>query len=177
MRLEADFDSLDTYMSVYGDNFVLKNTLKIYVKEGLGVSLEIRDFFSRKYFFDPWSGRKYAEAKLVDGLLVAQVENSGEWVEYKDKTISKEVLKYEYVGGCWFVFEDVSFLVRKIEKYVGDCKQSEGNERVYEFELPHPASLDVETFFLEGVLDTPPGLGWVSWEIRAKSFHIEIPEN
>lgn len=177
MRLETDFESLDTYMSVYGDSFYSKSTLKIYLKEGLGVSLEMRGIFPRRYFFDPWSGRKYSEAKLVGELLVAQLEGSGEWVEYKDKTISKEVLKYEYVGGCWFVFEGVSFSVRKIEKYVGGCKQSEGYELVDEFEPPKPVPLNVKAFFLEGVLDTPPGPGGVSWEIHAKSFHIEIPKS
>ncbi|MDG6399922.1 hypothetical protein QCD79_07945 [Pseudomonas quasicaspiana] len=177
MRLEADFDSLDTYMSVYGDSFYSKSTLKIYLKEGLGVSLEVRDIFPRRYIFDPWSGKKYGDAKLVDGLLVAQLEGSGEWVEYKDRTISKEVLKYEYVGGCWFVFEGVSFSARKIEKYEGGCKQAEGNELVDELELPKQVPLNVKTFFLEGVLDTPPGPGWVFWEIHAKSFHIEIPES
>jgi hypothetical protein len=86
-------------------------------------------------------------------------------------------LKYEYVGGCWFVFEGVSFSARKIEKYEGGCKQLEGNELVDELELSKPAPINVKTFFLEGVLDTPPGPGWVSWEIHAKSFHIEIPES
>jgi len=35
MRLDADFDSLDTYMSVYGVHVFSKNMLKFYLKDGL----------------------------------------------------------------------------------------------------------------------------------------------
>lgn len=87
MRLEADFDSLDTYVFVYGDSFYSKSTLKIYLKEGLGVSLEVRDIFPRRCIFDPWNGKKYGDAKLVDGLLFAQLEGSGECVEYKEEQL------------------------------------------------------------------------------------------
>ncbi|MBG0847885.1 hypothetical protein H3222_22055 [Pseudomonas chengduensis] len=176
MRLDADFDSLDTYMSVYGVHVFSKNMLKVYLKDGLGVSLGLRDIFSRRYFYDPWSGNKYSEVRKVDGLLIGRLENSEEWVEYKDKTISAEVPKYEYVGDCWFVFEGVSFSKRITAEYTADRKGSTGNEIVEEFGSRAYIDQSSREYLLEGVLNVPPGPGWMSWEIHAKLFHIEIPD-
>jgi len=174
MRLDADFDSLDIYMSVYGVHVFSKNMLKVYLKDGLGVSSGLRDAFSRRYFYDPWNGNKYSEAKKVDGLLIGRMENSEEWVEYKDKTISAEVLKYEYVGDCWLVFEGVCFSVRKIDRYIAGGKEPEGVELVETFDLSKVSGSNIKEYSLEGVLDAPPGPGWMTWEIHAESFYLEI---
>ncbi|NIX91608.1 hypothetical protein HCG45_02425 [Pseudomonas fulva] len=102
------------------------------------------------------------------------MENSEEWVEYKDKTISAEVLKYEYVGDCWLVFKGVWFSVRKIDRYVVGSKEPEGVGLVEKFDLPKFSGSNIKEYFLEGVLDAPPGPGWVTWEIHAESFYLEI---
>lgn len=176
MRLDADFDSLDTYMSVYGEHVFSKNMLKVYLKDGLGVSLGLRNMLPRRYFYDPWSGNKYSEVRKVDGLLIGRLENSGEWVRCEDKTIGAEVLKYEYAGDCWFVFEGVSFSVRKVGKYIEGSKESGGGELVEMFDLPKTTGVNMKKYFLEGVLDVPPGPGWMFWEIHAESFYLEIPD-
>lgn len=176
MRLDTDFDSLDVYMSVYGAHVFSGNVLKVYLKDGLGVSSGLRDIFPRKYFYDPWNGNKYSETRKVDGLLVGRLENSGEWVGYEDKTISAEVLKYEYVGNCWFVFEGVSFSLRKIGKYIEGGKEPGGGELIENFDLPKTTVSNIKEYFLEGVLDVPPGPGWMFWEIHAESFYLEIPD-
>ncbi|MDH0650332.1 hypothetical protein N5D48_26135, partial [Pseudomonas sp. GD03858] len=136
MRLDTEFDLMDTYMSVYGAHVFSRNMLKVYLKDGLGVSSGLRDKFPRRYFYDPWNGNKYSEARNVDGLLVGRLESSGKWVRYEDKAISAEVLKYEYVGGCWFVFEGVSFSVRKIGRYIEGGEESGGGELIEKFDLP-----------------------------------------
>jgi hypothetical protein len=176
MRLNSEFDSLDTYMSVYGVHSCSGSMLRIYLKEGLGVSSELRSIFHRRYFYDPWARRKYREVKMIDGLLVAQLESSDEWIQYNDKTISEEILKYEYVGGCWFVFEGVFCSFRKIEKYLSDHDKKEEGKIVEELVFSKATYEGLTKYLLEGVLDVPPGPGWVSWEVYAKSFYVEIPE-
>lgn len=172
MRLDVDFDSLDIYMSVYGATLLSGNILKVYLKEGLGVPREFRGMFSKRYFYDPWNGNKYSEVRKVDDLIVGRIENSQDWVSYHDKTIGAEIVKYEYVGDCWLVFEGVCFSTRKIDKYIAGEKQPGGEEIVENFDLKVFRS-NINEYFLEGVLDDSPGPGWMTWEIHAKSFYLE----
>ena len=176
MRLDIDFDLLDTYMSVYGVHAFSGSNLKVYLSEGLGVALEVRDLFSRRYFYDPWNGNKYSEVKKVDGLLVGRLEDSDEWVEYEDKTISSEILKYEYVGGCWLVFENVYFFAKKIDRYISDSKVSEGVEVEGGSRLPKASGANIREYFLEGLIGVAPGPGWMTLEVHAESFYLEVPD-
>ncbi|HEK1688647.1 TPA: hypothetical protein SMR42_005053, partial [Pseudomonas putida] len=114
--------------------------------------------------------------KKNDGLIIGRVEKSEEWVEYKDKTISAEVLKYEYVGDCWLVFDGVSFSVRKIDRYIAGGKEPEGVELVEKFDYPKVSGSNKKKYLLEGVLDALPGPGWMTWEIHAESFYLEITD-
>lgn len=77
MRLSPEFDLLDIYMSVYGECFLSKNILKIYLKDGLGVPPDLKEKFSRRYFYDPWSGNKYSEIRKIDGLLKGRLWENG----------------------------------------------------------------------------------------------------
>jgi hypothetical protein len=175
MRLDADFDSLDTYMSVYGKHTFSRGTLKVRLVSGLGVPSTLRGAFSRRYFYDSWTGNKYSEAKLVDGLLIARLEGSEEWIKYEDKTISEEVLKYEYVGSCWFVFEGISSSIRKVTPSDDEAgKEAGGGDFVDALDFPRSTRPNTKKYLLEGVLDVPPGPGWMSWDIHAESFYIEI---
>jgi hypothetical protein len=176
MRLESDFETLDTYMAVYGEHSFSNNTLKVYLAEGLGVTPDLRVFFPKNYFYDPWSRAKYSEVDMVDGGLAARLESSGEWVKYKDKTISEQVLKYEYVGGCWFVFDGVVFSRQIVDEYAADRQGSSGRKIAQEIGDFSLVDQRLQEFVLEGVLDVFPGPGWVSWAIFASSFHIEIAD-
>lgn len=176
MRLDPDFDELDTYLCVYGAHVFSGNILKVYLREGLGVPSSLRNLFPRRYFYDPWSGSKYSEAKEVDGVLIGRLEYSEKWVRYEDKAISTEVLKYEYVGDCWLVFEGVSSSVRKIDKYIEGGKELEDGEIIERVDLSKIMGLNMKEYFLEGVLDVSPGPGWMFWKIHAESFYLEISD-
>ncbi len=174
MIINISFDLLDAYLAVYGGFLSSEKQLKIYVEGGLGVGPECRDLFPRRYFYDPWTRNKFSECKIDNDLVEARVEGTGELVKYFDKTISKEILKYEYVGGCWFVFEEV-FSAKKntfgnafIEDGVMYLKGS--NFQNLEVE----DSPDSSEYVLEGSLSDSLGGGHVSWQIHAKSFYLEI---
>ncbi|MDF7797801.1 hypothetical protein [Pseudomonas syringae] len=111
---------------------------------------------------------------MSDGFLRART-NFGEWVQYTSKADSQYAM-HEFVGGCWFVFEDVCFSRSKTTEYTADRKNSTGNEIVQEFGSRSYVDALSKEYFLEGVLEVSPGPGWMSWDIYAKSFHIEIPD-
>ena len=101
--------------------------------------------------------------------------SSDEWTQYESKSDSLYAM-HEYVGGCWFVFEEVVFFRRIIDVYAPDRQSSSGKKYVQEFgDCSHIDQLSKE-FVIEGVLDAFPGPGWMSWVICAKSFYIEIPD-
>jgi hypothetical protein len=110
----------------------------------------------------------------VDGLLKAR-KKGGEWVQYTSRSESLYAMN-EFVGGCWFVFLGVSFSKSILSKYTEDRKSSTELKVVQEISFPFSSSVSSKNYLLEGVLDAHPGPGWISWEIHADSFYIELPD-
>jgi len=171
--LDLVLDGLDTYMAEYGDHQILPQEIKIYVEGGLGVPEELRDMFPRRYICDPWKRTKYSEWKFDEnGLFQARVEGSeSEWVVYDDKWTGRELPRYEYVGGCWFVFKGV--------KYWKYCVEKENSESVLMSSSDSETPITVtkgaeESYTLHGALTVSPDSGWISWVISAQKFHVEI---
>ncbi len=195
MMVFVDFNDLDTFNCKYGVSEESSGVLRIFVEGGLsfphGILVKQKDgvrfvrcerttaegvesIFPRHYIFDPSRGAEYVEWELDDGLLRA-CTRQGEWVKYTSRADSKYAM-HEFVGGCWFVFGEACFSKRITSEYTADRKKSTGNEVVQEFGSRSCVDIISKNYFLEGVLEVPPGPGWMSWDIYAKSFHIEIPD-
>jgi hypothetical protein len=189
------FDDLDTFNCTYGFSEEKLGVLRVFVEGGLalpyGFLLKeasgahfvkcdkdkcsgIEDIFPRHYIYDPSRQTEYVEWGLSDGLLRARTD-SGEWVQYGSKADSQYAM-HEFVGGCWFVFEGVSFSKRITAEYAADRKRSTGNETVEEFGSRAYIKQSSKEYLLEGVLNVSPGPGWMSWEIHSELFYIEVPE-
>lgn len=196
MMLSVDFDDLDTFNCTYGISEQKSGALRVFVEGGLafphGILLRensgvrfvkcdkdksesVEVIFPRHYIFDPSRRVRYFEWELTDDCLLRARTKSGEWIQYKSKADSQYAM-HEFVGGCWFVFEGFSFSKMITTKYTEDRKSSTGNEVVQELGSRSFVDALSKEYFLEGVLETPPGPGWMSWNIYAKSFHIEIPD-
>ncbi|QXH53687.1 hypothetical protein KSS94_11455 [Pseudomonas fakonensis] len=191
-----DFDELNTFNCTYGGSEEKAGALRVFVKGGLalpyGVFLEekngtrfvkcekdkaesVGNIFPIHYIYDPSRRVEYVEWELSeDGFLRART-SSGEWVQYTSKSDSQYAM-HEFVGGFWFVFEGVVFSKRITTEYTADREKSTGNEVIQEFGSRSCVEALSKKYFLEGVLEVQPGSGWMSWEIYAKSFHIEIPD-
>lgn len=129
--------------------------------------------FPVNYIYDPAKKVEYVEWKLKDGLLEAR-EKLGDWFVYTSKAESTHAM-HEYVGGCWFVFERVTFSKGEIS-----LEPSSGCSPVPLDVLDIPkVGNDVaciqRKYFLEGVIHFSSETGWLSWEIGADSFYIETP--
>lgn len=173
MILDLILDDLDTYMAEFGEIQISCTKIKIYVGGGLGVPEEIRPFFRHKYIYDPWKRVKYSDWLInEEGLFQARVENSGnEWVVYDDKTTGRELPKYEYVGGCWFVFEGVEYWKYSVEKEGSDSILMSSSDPARDGGGQTGAE---DPYTLHGAITESPGPGWVSWVIFAKKFYVEI---
>lgn len=196
MMISVDFDDLDTFNCVYGVSEKRFGDLRIFVEGGLafpdGIVLtennvfsfvkggknkfgSVENLFPRHYIYDPSRQIEYVKWELCDGLLRTRTA-SGEWVQYTSKADSQYAM-HEFVGGCWFVFEDVHFSKMTTAEYTEDRKKLTGNEVIQESGSRSYIDFFSKKYFLEGVLEVSPGPGWMSWEIHAKSFHIEIPDD
>lgn len=195
MKVSIDFDSLVTFECTYGGWDADVDSLRIFVEKGLiipycniqkktdGILLvkcerdesdRVEEMFPVRYIFDAAKQAEYSEWELVDGLLKAR-NKGGEWVQYTSRSESLYAMN-EFVGGCWFVFLGVSFSKSIISKYTEDRKRSTGLKVVQEISSPFFSNASSKKYLLEGVLDAPPGPGWISWDIHADSFHIELPD-
>lgn len=195
MIVSVGFDELDIFNCTYGFSEERLGALRVFVEGGLafpcGMLLKeasgirfvkcekdkgesVEDLFPRHYIYDPSRRTEYVEWELNDGLLRACTDY-GEWIQYTSKADSQYAM-HEFVGGCWFIFEGVSFSKRIICEYTVDRKGSTGNEVAEEFGSRACINQSSREYLLEGVINVPPGPGWMSWEIHAKLFYIEIPE-
>lgn len=196
MRVSMDFEALVTFDCTYGGWTVVGDSLRVFVEKGLvlpycklvnefnGVSLvrceksesaRVEDMFPVHYIYDAVRQVEYDEWESVGGLLRARSQG-GEWVQYISKSESSYAM-HEFVGGCWFVFVGVSFSKSTVVEYAEDRKSSTGLKVMQELASPCFLSVSSEKYFLEGVLNAPPGPGWMSWEIHANSFYMELSEN
>ncbi|XVN16706.1 hypothetical protein QZH46_14935 [Pseudomonas corrugata] len=151
MRVSIEFDALVTFECTYGGWTVKADSLRIFVEKGLifpycrfvdksdGAVLvkcekdesdRVEEMFPVRYIYDAARQVEYSEWELVDGLLKAR-NKGGEWVQYKSKSESLYAMN-EFVGGCWFVFEGVSFSKSMISEYSEDRRGSTGLEVVQE---------------------------------------------
>lgn len=196
MIVSVDFDELDTFNCTYGISEERSGALRVFVEGGLafpyGILLKekngvrfvrcdkdktesVESMFPRHYIYDPSRQIEYVEWELNDDGLLRGRTNSGEWVQYESKADSQYAM-HEFVGGCWFVFEGVRFSKRVITEYTTGREKSTGKEVIQEFGSRSCVDALSKEYFLEGVLEVQPGPGWMSWDIYAKSFHIEIPD-
>ncbi|EZP32488.1 hypothetical protein [Pseudomonas sp. RIT288] len=196
MRVSVDFEALVTFDCTYGRWTVVGDSLRVFVEKGLvlphcklvndinGVSLvrcekgesaRVEHLFPVHYIYDAARQAEYDEWESVDGLLRARSQG-GEWVQYISKSESSYAM-HEFVGGCWFVFVGVSSSKSTVVEYSEDRKSSSGLKVMQELASPYFLSVSSEKYFLEGVLNAPPGPGWMSWEIHANSFYMEFSEN
>lgn len=196
MRLSIDFDALVTFDCTYGAWSIQGDLLRIFVEKGLvvkhckliseldGFSLvkcggpesdHVEKIFPVHYIYDAARQVEYTEWELVDGLLRGRSKEGG-WVQYTNKSESSYAM-HEFVGGCWFVFTGISFSKKTVVEYAPDRKSSTGLKVVQELVLPVFTDVSSKDYFLEGVLNAPPGPGWMSWKIHANAFYIEIPES
>lgn len=196
MIVSVSFDELDTFNCTYGISEERPGALRVFVEGGLafpyGILLEekngvrfvrcekdkaesVESIFPRYYIYDPSRRVEYVEWELNDDGLLRGRTNSGEWVQYASKADSQYAM-HEFVGGCWFVFEGVRFSKRVTTEYTTGREKSTGKEVIQEFGSRSCVDALSKEYFLEGVLEVQPGPGWMSWDIYAKSFHIEIPD-
>lgn len=196
MIVFVDFDELDTFNCIYGVSEEKAGALRVFVEGGLtfpyGVLVKekngarfvkcekdkaesVEGIFPRHYIYDPSRRVEYVEWELSGDRLLRARTKSGDWVQYASKADSQYAM-HEFVGGFWFVFERVIFSKRIITEYTTDLERSTGNEVVQEYGSRSCVDSISKEYLLEGVLEALPGPGWMSWEIYAKSFHIEIPD-
>lgn len=196
MIVSVGFDELDTFNCTYGISEERSGALRVFVEGGLafpyGMLLKekngvrfvrcdkdkaesVESIFPRHYIYDPSRRVEYVEWELNDDGLLRGRTNSGEWVQYESKADSQYAM-HEFVGGCWFVFEGVRFSKRVTTEYTTGREKSTGKEVIQEFGSRSCVDAISKEYFLEGVLEVQPGPGWMSWDIYAKSFHIEIPD-
>ena len=195
MKISMGFDVFSTFNCTYGISFEKNGELRVFVEKGLEFSYgrlikkndavffvpckkeeseSIENIFPVHYIFDQSRNAEYYKWELNDGVLKART-SSGEWVQYENKASSQYAM-HEFVGGCWFVFEDVHLSHRTIDEYTTDRKSFTGNKFVQKNDYRAIASLLLKKYLLEGVANAPPGPGWMVWEIYAKNFHVEIPD-
>ncbi|MET3454255.1 hypothetical protein [Pseudomonas kilonensis] len=195
MIVKVDFDVLNTFDCTYGEFEEKSNKLRIFVKGGLALphgrisnvgqefyfsvcakekSSNVERLFPKYYIYDPARKVEYVEWEMCEGLLKARTD-TGEWTQYESKSDSLYAM-HEYVGGCWFVFDEVVFFRRSVDRYMPGRENSSEEKIVQLFGDSSRADQLSREFCLEGVLDVFPGSGWMSWMIRAKSFYIEIPD-
>ncbi|MEI2832915.1 hypothetical protein [Pseudomonas mosselii] len=196
MIISVEFNSLVTFDCTYGECVVNGGEVRIFVEKGLVLkkSKLIKDALGAKvvecggddcskvehvfpvhYIYDPVRDVEYIEWELEGELLSARAKD-GEWLKYKSKSESSYAM-HEYVGGCWFVFSGVSFSRQVVYEYALDKKTSTGNEFVQEFRCKAMADKPMGEYLLEGVIVALPGPGWMSLEVHANEFHIEIPDS
>lgn len=196
MIVSVEFDELDMFNCTYGVSEESSGVLRVFVEGGLALPYgmllveknavrfvkcdkdkaeNVEGMFPRHYIYDPSRRVEYVEWELNDDRLFRGRTQSGEWVKYESKADSQYAM-HEFVGGCWFVFEGVSFSRRVTAEYTADREKSTGNEVVQEFGSRSYGDEFSKKYFLEGVLEVKPGPGWMSWDIYAKSFHVEIPD-
>ena len=169
--LGIKFDELDIYMAEYGSSHISDRAVRVRIEGGLGVPEKFEHLFPRRYLYDPWEKVKYSAWRWDKrGLLQALIEGSqDEWTVYDDRTIGREILKYQYVGGCWFVFDEVDHWTWGVQK--------EGDDYVSASSLSDGDVVETEggrKYNMEGALMIPPGPGWISWAICAHRFYVEI---
>lgn len=178
MILKIDFDSLDLFCAEYGSSIKNADALKIHIVDGLGIADNLKPLFRRRYLHDPWKDIKYDKWEMVDGILRARVDHriqaGDDWVEYSKKEMAAEVIRYEFVGDCWLVFEGVKYAKRTIAKYIPGGKALSGSEIVEAIDSDYASNSIAKEFILDGFLITTPGPGWMNWRIKAQSFHIEV---
>ncbi|EJM04303.1 hypothetical protein PMI18_01388 [Pseudomonas sp. GM102] len=195
MIVKVEFEVLNTFDCTYGEFEEGVDRVRVFVKGGLVLphgglskignefcffgcaedkSENVERLFPKHYIYDPLRKVEYVEWVVCDGILRART-SSDEWTQYENKSDSLYAM-HEYVGGCWFVFEEVVFFRRMIDVYTPDRQSSSGKKYVQEFGDCSRVEQFTKKFVLEGVLDAFPGPGWMSWEICSKTFYIEIPD-
>ncbi|WP_434672569.1 hypothetical protein [Pseudomonas sp. R1-15] len=193
MIINIDFDVLNTFDCTYGEFEEEAGKVKVFVKGGLALpygkltsvgnkiyfgkcakenSENVERLFPRYYIYDPSRNAEYVEWGLCDGGLKART-GTGEWTYYEGESSGLYAM-HEYVGGCWFVFDEVVFYRRTVDTYTPDRQGSSGERSVQLSGESYFANQLTKDFILEGVLDVFPGPGWMSWMVRAKTFYIEI---
>lgn len=179
MILNIEFESLDLFCAEYGASVQIADVLKVHIVDGLGIADNLKPLFSRRYLHDQWKNIKYDKWEVIDGVLHARVDHrrqeADEWVKYEKKDMASEIIRYEFVGNCWLVFEGVEYAKRTIAEYVSGGQELTGKEIVEKIGTRDWNNSIAEQFILEGVLITAPGPGWMNWRIEAQSFHIEVP--
>ncbi|WP_434771300.1 hypothetical protein [Pseudomonas entomophila] len=192
--VSMDFELLVTFDCTYGKWTVLGDSLWVFVEKGLALpycklvreadgisfircekneSTPVEDMFPVHYIYDATRQIEYNEWESVEGLLRARSQD-GEWVQYISKSESSYAM-HEFVGGCWFVFVGVSLSKSTVVEYTEDRKSSTGLKVMQELVSPCFQNMSSRKYLLEGVLTAPPGPGWMSWEIHADSFYIQLP--
>lgn len=180
MILRTDFDFLDIYCVEYGSCVQIGDILKVHIVDGLSVSDDLKSLFSRRYLHDQWKDIKYDKWEMTDGKLRVCADNgqhgSDDWVEYGTSEMANEIMRYEFVGNCWFVFEGVSHFKRMVAEYKSNQKEFTGREIAEEFSSVKSNNSTSKEYILEGALTVPPGPGWMNWRIHAQFFYIELPD-
>lgn len=196
MKVSVDFEDLDTFNCIYGEWGEGAGILRVYVRGGLALPYGVllkedkgvrfvrcekdkagspEDIFPRHYIYDPSRRTEYVEWTLNEDELLKARAKTGEWVEYTS-TADSQYAMHEFVGECWFVFDGVSYAKNTTISLSGGIEQSDRNGISQDFGSLAGHDADVRQYFLEGTSEIEPGPGWVSWEIHAKSFYIEIPD-
>ena len=196
MKISVEFNSLVTFDCTFGECVINGEVVRVYVEKGLALKktkmiqgalctkiVECGDdecssaerVFPVHYIYDPARDVEYVEWKLEGGVLNARAKD-GAWIKYQGKSESSYAM-HEYVGGCWFVFSGVSFSRRVIYEYASDKKTSTGKEFVQEFRCKTMTDTTIGEYLLEGVVVVSPGPGWMTLEIHANEFYIEIPDS
>jgi len=198
MIVSVSFNSLVTFDCVYGDLLTSNASVRVFVEKGLIVKksklirsggeveivecegvdhddCEISNIFPVHYIYDPAKNVEYFDWEVKDGLLNAR-DKDGVWVRYNSRGESLYAM-HEYVGGCWFVFSGVSFSRRVININNQDKEASSAKEFVREFNSRSMIKGTENKYFLEGGVSISPGPGWMSLEVYAEAFHVEIPDS
>lgn len=195
MIIAINFDTLVTFDCTYGEWAFSQSDLRVFVEKGLiikkarllresqGVRVvegdgetdgAVESLFPFHYLYDPVKGVEYVEWERSEGYLKAR-SRDGERIVYKCGSEKSNSL-YEYVGGCWFVFSGVTFAKREIHEYASGNRRASGNKFFEEVGKQEAVVQANEKYLLEGVINASPGPGWMSLEIHAQSFCIEISD-
>lgn len=198
MIVSVDFSSLVTFDCAYGDLLIDHGSVRVFVEKGLIVKSsrliraagqpkivecvsgehddsKVSDIFPLHYIYDPANNVAFFDWELSGGLLSAR-DQDGRWIKYTSKSESLFAM-HEYVGGCWFVFSGVTFLRCVINKRKSDEEERSAEEFFEGFKVGSVLEKLGAKYFLEGSVSVAPGPGWMSLEIYAESFHLEIPDS
>lgn len=193
MKILLNFEDLNTFDCNYGEVLENSERRKFFVDSGLeppsgeliGVFDEQNSDRNRRlteescinlipdhYIHDPARNERFYEWEVNAGLLKAR-NGAGQWIHYGGRADSLCAM-HEYVGGCWFVFEGVVYSSRTIME--DDSSATVGKRWSREQGSKSLIDASIKEYVLEGRIDNTAGSGWLSWEIYARSFYLEIPD-